>query len=160
MIVLVNNIVERNAYRIITGNELHDPRLAEAEPSFGVPLQSLVKFIWKAVEDNDTGIRSEGGRCIANLVRVCHQARAHAFIKVVIQARAVPILVQIVTGAILTTDDASQGDDGDRAVHFDAVSNEANVFPIVLNEGVVALMIMCTGMYLEGLIVSISRDCA
>jgi len=70
----------------------------------------------------------------------------------------VPILVQIVTGATLTLDDSSQEDDGDRAVHFDAVSNEANVFPIVLNEGVVALMIMCTGTGFA-LMASISGDC-
>jgi hypothetical protein len=56
----------------------------------------------------------------------------------------VPILVQIVTGATLTLEESSE-DGEDRAVHFDAVPNEANVFPVVLNEGVVALMIMCTG---------------
>jgi hypothetical protein len=71
--------LDRNTYRIITGEVLNDSRLTEAEPKYGVPLQSLVKFIWKAVEDNDTGIRSEGGRCIANLVRCCHQAQSMSY---------------------------------------------------------------------------------
>jgi len=133
---------ERNTHRLITGTELVGS-LADAAPTYGTPLKRLVKFLWKAVDDNDTGIRSEGGRCIANMVRCCHHANAPGFIKIILEAKGVPLLVQIVTGATLTLHATSQ-DFSDRVVHLDAVPNEANVFPIVLNEGVVSLMLMCT----------------
>lgn len=75
----------------------------------------------------------------------------HGFIKTLIEAGSIPLLVQIVTGAILTATPSDIGTLGPSSsthggVHFNAVPNEANVFPMVLNEGVVALMILCTGM--------------
>ncbi|KAJ3068209.1 Rap1 GTPase-GDP dissociation stimulator 1 [Podochytrium sp. JEL0797] len=157
---------ELNAYRIITGLE---PPAGETKvsklPTDGTsalviqsktPLNKLVKYIWKATGDNLTGVRNEGGRVIVNLVRTCHLAGAPQLIKLILDSNGVTPLIQIVTGALLTR--VAQGDSqGGQApgesqpelhhhVHFDAVPSDGQVFPVVQNEGLVALILMMNAL--------------
>ena len=70
-----------------------------------------------------------------------------------IDSNIIPPLLQIVTGALLTksrnaTADGGIEDEDEHHVHFDATPMEGQVFPLVQNEGIVALILICNG---EGL---------
>ncbi|KAJ3082996.1 Rap1 GTPase-GDP dissociation stimulator 1, partial [Quaeritorhiza haematococci] len=123
---------EYNTYRVIAGLE---PPTGAAEPLASLPLpesptgttasrtplNKLISLIWKATGDNDTGIRNEGGRAVANLIRTCSGANAPAFMKRIIDANGIPPLIQIITGALITrqrafsTDTSLQVPDGGAA---------------------------------------------
>lgn len=54
------------------------------------------------------------------------------------------------TGALLTKNrnvaaDGGIQEDDDHHVHFDATPMEGQVFPLVQNEGIVALILICNG---------------
>ncbi|KAJ3225596.1 hypothetical protein HK099_006536 [Clydaea vesicula] len=156
----------QNCYRIITGEAHNNSSLSTTEAALPTltnltPLQKMISLVWKAVEDNDSGIRNEGGRCISNLVRCCHYSKVPKLVNYIIEAKGVPPLIQIVTGAILTKQKTlntvshsnisladvprlSVGENIDNHVHFDALPVETAVFPNVQNEGIVALILMCS----------------
>ena len=72
-------LVDRNVYRFMTGANPEDKLLLDQMPSVqsfsSSPLAKLIAFIWKCTEENDTGIRNEGGRVVATVVKACHQAQ-------------------------------------------------------------------------------------
>lgn len=83
-----------------------------------------------------------------------------SFVKALIDAQAVALLVQMVTGAIITSPSTVDCSLGGLPLSRDATANEANVFPVLMNEGIVALMILCTGIYrLPDLRSSFSQHC-
>ncbi|KAJ3163055.1 hypothetical protein HDU86_002224 [Geranomyces michiganensis] len=147
---------DANVYRLITGQEppAGEGHLASWPLPSGTTMKSssalvkVVRLMWTATGDNDTGTRNEGGRLIVNLVRACHRGRALPLLKNIVDAQGIVLLVQIVTGALLTR--ARTDADGDRVgagedehhVHFDALPIEGQVFPVVQNEGVVALVLI------------------
>ncbi|KAJ3028135.1 UNVERIFIED_CONTAM: Rap1 GTPase-GDP dissociation stimulator 1 [Siphonaria sp. JEL0065] len=149
---------ELNAYRVITGLDVasEDQKVAKLSaasitPQSKTPLNKLIKYIWKATGDNLTGVRNEGGRVIVNLVRTCHLAGAPHLIKIILEANGITPLVQIVTGALLTRVNDDQGQTGSQVelnhhVHFDAVPSDGQVFPVVQNEGLVALILMANAL--------------
>ncbi|KAJ3286654.1 Rap1 GTPase-GDP dissociation stimulator 1 [Borealophlyctis nickersoniae] len=153
---------EANAYRVITGQEPPSDHVdlakMEAPASLaGTPLGKLISLIWTSTGDNDTGIRNEGGRVIVNISRTCHRAKALHFTKAIVEANAIAPLIQIITGALLTkgrpgaspatadssADNVEEGDD--HHVHFDSVPLDGQVFPVVQNEGIVALILVTNG---------------
>ena len=73
------NDLDANVYRLLTGlKPPHDMVNLSAMPAENPnvsPLNRLVSFIWKATDDNDTGIRNEGGRVIVNIVKTCHRSQ-------------------------------------------------------------------------------------
>ncbi|KAI9331968.1 armadillo-type protein [Obelidium mucronatum] len=124
---------------------------ASITPQSKTPLNKLIKYIWKATGDNMTGVRNEGGRVIVNLVRTCHLAGAPHLIKVILDANGITPLVQIVTGALLTRVNEDQDQSGSQPelhhhVHFDAVPSDGQVFPVVQNEGLVALILTANAL--------------
>ncbi|KAJ1345050.1 hypothetical protein BSLG_000565 [Batrachochytrium salamandrivorans] len=142
-----------NVYRLLTGLVPGDmTNLSEfAAPSSNPmsPLGRLIALIWKATDDNDTGIRNEGGRVITNIVRAIHRSKATQFLNILFDLNCITPLVQIVTGAMLTKpiQPSETGDAefvGDHHVHFDALPIEGQVFPLVQNEGLVALTLICS----------------
>ncbi|KAI8806467.1 armadillo-type protein [Cladochytrium replicatum] len=152
----------RNTYRTITGLEPPATGIPTPVPKAAkTPLGSLVGLVWKATGDNDTGIRTEGGRAIVQLIRVCSTTQgANVLLKLLIDANVITPLLQIITGATLTRprqahegelaveDSLHQPADGEEPnehhVHFDAVSVDGQVFPLVQNEGIVALVLLAT----------------
>ncbi|TPX38360.1 hypothetical protein SmJEL517_g00347 [Synchytrium microbalum] len=150
---------EANVYRTIGGVDppppTNDFKLETAEvpivPGIKTPLARIISLIWRATGDSDTGIRNEGGRVIVNLTRSSHRARAPQFIKAIVDSNGIPPLIQILTGALLTRDlppDAMSEDSTDEEVHvhFDALPSADQVFPLVQNEGLVALSLIATSV--------------
>ncbi|ORY51791.1 hypothetical protein BCR33DRAFT_711986 [Rhizoclosmatium globosum] len=150
---------ELNAFRIITGLEppANETKVAKLDissvtPQSKTPLTKLIKHIWKATGDNLTNVRNEGGRVIVNLVRTSHLAGAPQLINVVVQSSGITPLIQIVTGALLTrVNEDQKPTDGSQNelhhhVHFDAVPSDGQVFPVVQNEGLVALILMANAV--------------
>ncbi|TPX39303.1 hypothetical protein SeMB42_g06383 [Synchytrium endobioticum] len=120
-------------------------------PGTRTPLSRIISLIWKATGDNDTGIRNEGGRVVVNLVRSAHRAKAPQFIKAIVDTNGIPPLIQILTGALLTRDTppvAVSEDSREEEVHvtFDALPSQDQVFPLVQNEGLVALSLMASNV--------------
>ncbi|KAH9246622.1 hypothetical protein BASA81_015816 [Batrachochytrium salamandrivorans] len=121
-----------NVYRLLTGLVPGDmTNLSEfAAPSSNPmsPLGRLIALIWKATDDNDTGIRNEGGRVITNIVRAIHRSKATQFLNILFDLNCITPLVQIVTGAMLTKPiQPSEAGDAE-----------------LLNEGLVALTLICS----------------
>ncbi|KAJ3219756.1 hypothetical protein HDU67_009568 [Dinochytrium kinnereticum] len=146
---------ELNAYRIITGIEPphEEDRVVQLRhdisPTERTPLNKIISLVWKATGDNLAGIRNEGARTIVNLVRTCHIAGAPHLIKHIVDANGIVPLIQIVTGALLTKPRATNSDDlqtsptTEHHVHFDALPSEGQVYSLVQNEGLVALILIC-----------------
>ncbi|KAI8822699.1 armadillo-type protein [Fimicolochytrium jonesii] len=148
---------DANVYRIVTGQEPPKDAASSSLVSWPAtpagqktPLNKIINLIWNATGDNDTGIRNEGGRLLVNLVRAIHRAGPSPLLNTLIKARCIVPLIQIVTGALLTKARASEAESGpsnteeedDHHVHFDATPVEGQVFPMVQNEGVVALILL------------------
>ncbi|KAJ3156493.1 Rap1 GTPase-GDP dissociation stimulator 1 [Geranomyces variabilis] len=147
---------DANVYRLIAGQEppagqghlASWPLPTASNPKNSTPLAKVVRLMWTATGDNDTGTRNEGGRLIVHLVRACHRGRALPLLKNIVDAQGIVLLLQVVTGALLTrarTDadgHAVGGGDDEHHVHFDALPIEGQVFPVVQNEGVVALVLI------------------
>ncbi|KAJ3055918.1 Rap1 GTPase-GDP dissociation stimulator 1 [Rhizophlyctis rosea] len=147
------DVSESNVYRVISGLEPPSPEAGLASlpvPAAidNTPFGKLIALIWNATGDNDMGIRNEGGRFIVNVVRLAHRVKALQYTRKLIDSNIIPPLLQIVTGALLTknrnvaADGAIQEDD-EHHVHFDATPMEGQVFPLVQNEGIVALILIC-----------------
>ncbi|KAJ3411499.1 hypothetical protein HDV05_002107 [Chytridiales sp. JEL 0842] len=167
---------EVNVYRVLTGldpkNETKIARLPVPESATVIsskkpltPFQKLIRHIWRATGDNLAGIRNEGGRVIVNLVRTSHLCGAPHLIKTIVDANGITPLIQIVTGALLTKQkpslesgeepnnenlpiphESSESLDTDHHVHFDAVPLEGQVYPLVQNEGLVALVLIANAV--------------
>ncbi|KAJ3098190.1 hypothetical protein HDU97_004199 [Phlyctochytrium planicorne] len=145
---------ELNAYRIITGLEPPEgeARVANLRYDFTqnakTPMNKIISLVFKAIGDNQAGIRNEGARAIVNLVRTCHLAGAPHLIKVIVQSNGIVPLIQIVTGALLTkprsnlSEDHNPSSPADHHVHFDALPSEGQVYSLVQNEGLVALILI------------------
>jgi hypothetical protein len=62
---------------------------------------------------------------------------------------AITLIVQIVTGALLIKSAPKselQKEDETHEVHFNAPASMGQVFPLVQNEGIVSLALLCTSM--------------
>ncbi|KAL5034970.1 hypothetical protein BDV3_004459 [Batrachochytrium dendrobatidis] len=144
---------DSNVYRLLTGLvPAENTTLANLTAPSSNPISPLGRFvslIWKATADNDTGIRNEGGRVITNLVRAIHRTKATQFLNILFDFNCIIPLVQIVTGATLTKPNQASptGDTEfveDHHVRFDALPIEGQVFPMIQNEGIVALTLICS----------------
>ncbi|KAJ3038533.1 Rap1 GTPase-GDP dissociation stimulator 1 [Rhizophlyctis rosea] len=144
---------DANVYRVLSATEPPSPdaglaTLPVPDAIENTPFGKLISLIWNATGDNDTGIRNEGGRVIVNIIRAAHRARALQFTKRLIDSNIIPPLLQIITGALLTKSLPAAGspvadNDSEHHVHFDATPVEGQVFPLVQNEGIVALILIC-----------------
>eukprot|EP00842_Homolaphlyctis_polyrhiza_P000667 jgi/Hompol1/1600/HPOL_004796-RA len=115
-----------------------------------VPLGRLIALIWKATGDSDTGTRNEGGRVIVNIVRTLSRSKATQFLNILFDLSCITPIVQIITGAVLTKNvqqspsNETMSELEEHHVHFDAQPSEKQVFPMVQNEGLVALTLLCS----------------
>ena len=78
----------------------------------------------------------------------CFFTIAISFLPILYELQCVILLVQILTGAHLTKN-TNHDDDlphSDHHVQFDAVGESTRVFPIVQNESVVALTLLCSSI--------------
>lgn len=162
---LCGGINDENVYRIITGL---NPTAGAALPSMPVssagsvsPIGKLVSLVWKSTGENDTGIRNEGGRVVVNLIRAIHRTNgtnclisATKFLSMIFDLNAITLVVQIVTGALLikasqkSDTPSASNDDDSHEVHFNAPPSMGQVFPLVQNEGIVSLALLCASKLL------------
>jgi hypothetical protein len=99
--------------------------------------------IWKSIDENDAGIRSEGGRLVANLIKTLHRVNASALAEYLIELGGVTLLIQIITGYVLTSEASQARIHSESAVQFSELSSSrGQVFPIVQNEGIIALILL------------------
>ena len=105
-------------------------------------LERLNRVIWNSTGENDTGIRNEGGRIIANLIKTCHRTHAPQLTEALLESGSITLLIQIISGAVLTVEDAETLDD--EHAHYSAPVGMDQVFPIVQNEGLVAVTLLCS----------------
>ncbi|KAI9207738.1 armadillo-type protein [Polychytrium aggregatum] len=137
-----------NIIRVLTGS---DPLLGQSLRTITsvppkAPFRQVISLIWRSTNDSESGIRNEGGRMIGNIIRAIHTENALALMKCVVDANCIPPLIQIITGALLTKKVEStidSLDDEERHVHFDALPLETQVYHIVQNEGLVAMILLC-----------------
>ncbi|KAJ3271114.1 hypothetical protein HDV01_007051 [Terramyces sp. JEL0728] len=142
---------DENTYRIITGLNPSEDTLKDMQPSAPdalSPLGKVIRLIWNISDDTDGGIRTEGGRLIVNVVRAINRTKAEQFVANVVQLNSTAPLIQILTGAVVTRNSSdspvNESHDADHHVHFDAAPEASKVFPMVQNESLVALTILCS----------------
>ncbi|KAJ3105663.1 Rap1 GTPase-GDP dissociation stimulator 1 [Phlyctochytrium bullatum] len=145
---------ELNTFRIVTGVEppADEDRISNlkhlAKIVDNAPIRKIIRLTWQATGDNQAGVRNEGARVVVNLVRTCHLCQAPFLIRAIVDVNGIVPLMQIVTGALLTRprNNDESGGDGDASdehhVHFDALPSEGQVYPLVQNEGLVALILI------------------
>jgi hypothetical protein len=126
--------------------DLPNAMVPDASNSIKTYLERINTVIWNATGENDLGIRNEGGRINVSLVKTFHRKNAPQFAQLLLDSGAVTLMVQIVTGSLLSQ---SPGDSGlleideESQVKFDAPIGMEQVFLIVQNEGLVALAMLC-----------------
>ena len=67
-----------------------------------------------------------------------------------VDANGIPLLIQVVTGALLTVSPKTNDDSPaplEHHVHFDAVPSDGQLFPVVQNEGIIALILLVNGKF-------------
>ncbi|KAJ3301884.1 hypothetical protein HDV03_000251 [Kappamyces sp. JEL0829] len=149
--------IDGNVYRVLTGQEppAESTVLSEMPPHGHTPspLSKLIKLIWTASKDNDGGVRNEGGRLIVHLVKCIHRSKGRPpdlttaldHLHLLSELNALTLIIQILTGAHLTkSGSGSTGPDTDHHVQFDAPPETTRVFPLVQNESIVALTLLCS----------------
>ncbi|KAJ3310231.1 Rap1 GTPase-GDP dissociation stimulator 1 [Boothiomyces sp. JEL0838] len=143
--------VDANTYRIMTGLNPPEGTLKDmpaSPPDALSPLGKVIRLIWNISDDTDGGIRTEGGRLIVNVIRAINRTKAEQFIPNIVQLNSIAPLIQILTGAVVTRNSsespAHESHDADHHVHFDAAPEASKVFPMVQNEALVAITILCS----------------
>ena len=92
----------------------------------------IINLVKKANDENEMGIRTEGGRILVNLARTFQKHQVTHLAEWVVKNDGIVLLLQIVTGSCLLYQ--SQ----------EAVAQKYPTFAIVQNEGLVALILFCS----------------
>jgi hypothetical protein len=97
--------------------------------------------------ENDGAVRNEAGRLVIQIIKVIYRTKAMQLVPLLFKTNAITLVVQALTGAFLmdvnnyrTTSENSICVN----VCFDAPAQQTKVFPIVQNESLVALTLLCT----------------
>lgn len=110
-------------------------------------MERINRVIWNATGENDAGVRNEGGRISVNLLRSLQRYNAPQLSRILLENGSITLIVQIVTGSLLTQPLGDKIADsepfGDENAFFDAPVGFEQVFPIVQNEGLVFLALFC-----------------
>ncbi|KAJ2997127.1 hypothetical protein HDV02_005868 [Globomyces sp. JEL0801] len=138
-----------NLYRILSGTNPNQSDLAQMtqfDPNTTSPVGKIIRLVWNVNDDHDGGIRTEGGRVIVNIIKAIHKRKALQFIPLLFSLNSITLVLQTLTGAVLTRSTTSPVTDfdSDNQVHFDAEPEAARVFPTIQNESIVALTLLCS----------------
>lgn len=114
-------------------------------------ISSLIERVnilaWCSIDEADSNIRNETGRVNANLIKLFHKHSIPNLGKLLLNYGCVPLLVQIVTGFILSVPpphDMTRRDFIDEAYVDLQPHRIFQTFPVVQNEGIVALVLLCS----------------
>lgn len=141
-----------NVYRLMFNSEsyMEEDIVSALSIDFeGAP--SLIEIVniltWCSTDEADSNIRNETGRVNANLIKIFHKNSIPTLSKVLLNYGCVTLLVQIVTGFILTIPPSHQMTRRDLLdetyVDF-GPQRIFQTFPVVQNEGLVALILLCS----------------
>jgi len=142
-------LCENNAVRFMIGkapiensvvNKIDNPEI--------IPYSYLLTLIARSTSENDTHVRNEGARVIVNLVKSLWKKKEEYLLLYIIKNGGVSCLLSLILGIpILKSKDEmnenenDESDDG-RGVRFDQVPTAPQIFPILQNEGILALILL------------------
>ena len=137
----------RNVHKIILGTDSYmEDHLIPLNTDKLTLIQKINMLIWNSTDEVDNGIRNEGGRVNSNLVKIISKLKEPKLARCLLYVGSVALIVQIVTGVILTkASDQMTYNDFIKDDYVDYISNRAShTFPVVQNEGIVALVLFCS----------------
>lgn len=142
---------ELNAVRVMTGKEPDTSRTNHiVENRESIPYTYLITLLARSTSDNDTHVRNEGSRVVVNLVKSCWKRKEESLLLYIINNGGISCLLSLILGvAILQSADSSTiiTDNGNNSeseshVRFDQVPTSPQIFPILQNEGILALVLL------------------
>ena len=111
-----------------------------------IPYSYLLTLISRSTSENDTHVRNEGSRVIVNLVKSLWKKKEEFLLLYIIKNGGISCLLSLIIGIpILKSKDEmnenEETEDG-RGVRFDQVPTQPQIFPILQNEGILALILL------------------
>lgn len=112
-----------------------------------VPYNYLLTLISRSTSENDTHVRNEGSRVIVNLVKSLWKKKEEFLLLYIIKNSGVSCLLSLIIGVpILKSkdemNDNENNENEDGRVRFDQVPTQPQIFPILQNEGILALILL------------------
>jgi len=102
----------------------------------------------RSTSENDTHVRNEGSRVIVNLVKSLWKRKEEYLLLYIINNSGVSCLLSLILGVpiLKSKDEMNENendiDDSGREVRFDQVPTAPQIFPILQNEGILALILL------------------
>jgi len=142
-------LCETNAVRFMTGKPpVENTVISHIDNPETIPYNNLITLLSRSTSENDTHVRNEGSRVIVNLVKSLWKRKEEYLLKYIINHSGVSCLLSLILGVpILKSKDSmnenenEESDDG-RGVRFDQVPTSPQIFPILQNEGILALILL------------------
>jgi hypothetical protein len=110
-------------------------------------IERINMLAWCSIDEADGNIRNEAGRVNANLLKLIHKHSIPNLGRLLVKYGCVPLLVQIVTGYIVSIPPLHQMVPRDllEEKYVDLKPDRTfQTFPVVQNEGIVALVLLCS----------------
>jgi len=142
-------LCENNAVRFMTGKKPSENSIVTSiENTETIPYNYLLTLISRSTSENDTHVRNEGSRVIVNLVKSLWKKKEEFLLLYIIKNGGISCLLSLIIGVpILKSKDEmnenenEETEDG-RGVRFDQVPTQPQIFPILQNEGILALILL------------------
>jgi hypothetical protein len=110
-------------------------------------IERINTLAWCSIDEADGNIRNEAGRVNVNLVKLIHKNSIPNLGRLLLKYGCVPLVVQIVTSYIVSIPPPDQMTSNDflDEKYVDLNPNRTfQTFPVVQNEGIVALVLLCS----------------
>lgn len=142
-------ICESNAVRFMIGKApVENSVVNKIDNPETVPYSYLLALIARSTSENDTHVRNEGSRVIVNVVKSLWKKKEEFLLLHILKNSGVSCLLSLILGVpiLKSKDDMNENendevDDG-RGVRFDQVPTAPQIFPILQNEGILALILL------------------
>ncbi|ORX54710.1 hypothetical protein BCR36DRAFT_581596 [Piromyces finnis] len=142
-------LCENNAVRFMTGKApIENSVVNKIDNPETIPYTYLLNLIARSTSENDTHVRNEGARVIVNLVKSLWKKKEMFLLSYIINNSGVSCLLSLILGIpILKSKDEINENENDEAedshgVRFDQVPTAPQIFPILQNEGILALILL------------------
>jgi len=143
-------LCEINAVRFMIGKKPDETSIVkEIENPESIPYTHLITLIARSNSENDTHVRNEGSRVIVNLVKSLWKKKEEFLLLHIINNGGISCLLSLILGVpiLKSKDDMNENenevhDDSRGGVRFDQVPTAPQIFPILQNEGILALILL------------------
>jgi len=141
-------LCESNAVRFMTGKKpIGNSIVSKIENPELIPYNYLLTLISRSTSENDTHVRNEGSRVIVNLIKSLWKKKEEYLLLYIIENSGVSCLLSLIIGVpILKNKDEMNENENDETedsrVRFDQVPTQPQIFPILQNEGILALILL------------------